>query len=129
MIERVLLIPNFGIKSLLSMLPLAPRPCYYKPCNACTAQCAQYLSHIMSTSLRSKPCVLMRACVHQVLDAHALAIMRLATSTSDMNKHKPRVAPNTSSPACHIYSAKQKPIFRHMPLPSPFNLRLEYYLH
>ena len=94
--------------------------------HVCTAQCTQCLLHIMSTSLRSKPCVLMRARVHQVLDAHVLAITRLATSISDMNEHKP--CPITF-PLHAIYRALNKSLVpRRMPLPSPLNNRLKYYL-
>ena len=60
-------------------IAISPRPYYHKPCDAWIAQCAQCVLYIMSTSLRSNPRVLIRACVHEVLDAHALAIMHLAT--------------------------------------------------
>ena len=93
----------------------------------CTAQCTQCLSHIMSTSLRLKPCVLMRTRVHQVVDAHVLAITCLATSISDMNEHRP--CPITF-PLHAIHTALNKSLVpRLMPLPSPLNNRLKYYLH
>ena len=94
--------------------------------HVCTAQCTQCVSHIMSTSLRLKPCVLMRARVHQVLYAHVLGITRLAISISDMYEHKP--CPITF--LLHaIYRALNKSLVpRRMPLPSPLNTRLKYYL-
>ena len=59
----------------------------------------------MSASLGLQPRLLMSARVHQVLDAHALAI---AISTSDMNKNKPCVTLNKYSPACHLYDSLHK---------------------
>ena len=95
--------------------------------HTCTAQCAQCLSHIMSTSLRSKPCVLMRVRVHQVLNAHVLAITCLANSISDMNEHKQCPI---NFPLYAIYRALNKILVpRRMPLPNPLNNRLKYYLH
>ena len=93
----------------------------------CTTQCAQCLSHIMSNFLRSKPCMLMRVCVHQVLDTCMLAIMNLATSINNMKKHKPR--PKTF-PLHAMYRALNKSLVpRRIPLPSPLNNCLKYYLH
>ena len=97
---------------------------YYK--HVCTAQCTQCLSPSMSTSSRLRPCVLMRARVHQVLDAHMLAIMRLATSISDMNEHKSCLI---TFHLHTIYGALNKRLLpRRMPLPSPLNNRLKYFL-
>ena len=99
--------------------------------HVCIAQCTQCRSHIMSISLRLKPCVSMRAHVHQVLDAHVLTTMRLATSISDMNEHKPCPMP---LPLYAIYRALNKSLVpRRMPLPSPLNTsplnnRLKHYL-
>ena len=34
--------------------------------------------------------------------------MRLASSTNDINKHKPCITPNNYCPACHVYSGDHK---------------------
>ena len=115
--QHVFLIPNFGMKSLFyihaatslaSILPQDPRPCCHKPCSVYIPRCAQCVLHIVFISLRLKPRMLMKARVHQVLDAHVLAIMRLSTSISDMNEHRPGVTPNNYSPTCHVYSVGHK---------------------
>ena len=96
--------------------------------HVCIAQCAQCLLHIISTSLGLIPCVLMRVHMHQVLDAHVLAITHLATSTSDMNEHKTHVPPNNYSLDGMYIVANTRLVLRCMPLPSPLNNRLKYYL-
>ena len=92
----------------MSMLPQVSRLYLHNPYSVSTTQCAQCISHIMSTSLRLQPGTILTERVHQVLDTYASPNLILATSTSDISKDEPCLTPNNYSLACQIHGCIHK---------------------